>query len=90
MEADTTLQHESQFLHGVVLALGFIVSVVWIQMVATEVVVILEFLGSLAEIDRSILGMTVLAWGMTVLTVISSETRLTTVLSGLHSDQTAG
>lgn len=54
---------ESKLCQALVLTLGFLMSVIWIQLVATELVVILEFVGNLANIDASVLGMTVLAWG---------------------------
>ncbi|GMH69973.1 hypothetical protein TrST_g14141 [Triparma strigata] len=45
---------------------AFLMSVVWLDLVANEVVSILETFGMLANISTSILGLTVLAWGNSV------------------------
>ena len=45
---------------------AFAMSVVWLDLVANEVVAILEFLGILMQASTSILGLTVLAWGNSV------------------------
>ncbi|GMI17266.1 hypothetical protein TrLO_g13409 [Triparma laevis f. longispina] len=57
-------QQPSFFLFSVMFA--FLMSVVWLDLVANEVVAILETFGMLANISTSILGLTVLAWGNSV------------------------
>eukprot|EP00054_Salpingoeca_dolichothecata_P026520 m.190065 g.190065 ORF g.190065 m.190065 type:complete len:68 (+) comp25681_c0_seq11:19-222(+) len=45
---------------------GFIVSVIWIYIVANEIVNLLQTLGRLVGIGDAILGLTVLAWGNSI------------------------
>lgn len=42
---------------------AFVASIIWIQLVAEELVALLDFLGSVLSIDHTLLGITLLAWG---------------------------
>lgn len=44
-------------------ALAFASSILWIQLVAEELVALLDFLGTLVQVDHTLLGFTLLAWG---------------------------
>eukprot|EP00518_Triparma_eleuthera_P021404 CAMPEP_0197557182 /NCGR_PEP_ID=MMETSP1320-20131121/16565_1 /TAXON_ID=91990 /ORGANISM="Bolidomonas sp., Strain RCC2347" /LENGTH=530 /DNA_ID=CAMNT_0043118385 /DNA_START=176 /DNA_END=1764 /DNA_ORIENTATION=+ len=56
--------HPPFFKFSVIFA--FCMSVVWLDLIANEVVAVLEAFGALANISTSILGLTVLAWGNSV------------------------
>ena len=43
--------------------LAFVSSILWIQLVAEELVALLDFLGSIMRVDHTLLGFTLLAWG---------------------------
>ncbi|CAN7941331.1 unnamed protein product, partial [Ixodes hexagonus] len=59
----TSTIHEPPRYHGVFAYAGFLVSVVWIYGIATEIVALLKAFGVLYSISDVLLGMTVLAWG---------------------------
>jgi len=42
---------------------GFTLSIVWIYLIANEIISLLKILGSIARVSQTILGITVLAWG---------------------------
>jgi sodium/potassium/calcium exchanger 6 len=46
--------------------MGFLVSVVWIYIVANEIVNLLQTMGRMFNISDAILGLTVLAWGNSI------------------------
>lgn len=48
---------------GVLAVLAFVMGVVWIDTVATEVVGIITFLAGLARLPDGVMGLTLLAWG---------------------------
>jgi len=45
------------------LLLAFATAVIWIQMVAVELVAVLEVVGDISGIPHDLLGMTLLVWG---------------------------
>ena len=51
---------------GIVAAGGFVVAAMWIDVIASEVVGLLEYFGVLSGVSSSILGVTVLAWGNSI------------------------
>jgi Ca2+/Na+ antiporter len=42
---------------------AFIASIIWIQLIAEELVALLVFIGSVLSVDHTLLGVTILAWG---------------------------
>lgn len=46
--------------------LGFIVSAIWINTVASEVVNVLHLLGVVFRLSSTVLGLTLLAWGNSI------------------------
>jgi sodium/potassium/calcium exchanger 6 len=46
--------------------MGFFVSVVWIYIVANEIVNLLQTIGRVVGIPDAVLGLTVLAWGNSI------------------------
>ncbi|GIY12704.1 hypothetical protein CEXT_426081 [Caerostris extrusa] len=52
--------------------MGFGVSVVWIYCIATEIVVLLQAVGTAFNLSDSILGLTILAWGNCLLDFLSN------------------
>lgn len=46
--------------------LGFIVSALWINTVASEVVNVLHLLGIILHLSNTVLGLTLLAWGNSI------------------------
>ncbi|GFQ87527.1 hypothetical protein TNCT_315711 [Trichonephila clavata] len=52
--------------------MGFGVSVVWIYCIATEIVVLLQAVGTAFNLSESILGLTILAWGNCLLDFLSN------------------
>ncbi|KAM7283781.1 mitochondrial sodium/calcium exchanger protein-like [Ixodes scapularis] len=59
----TSAAQEPPSYHGAFAYAGFVVSVVWIYGIATEIVALLKAFGVLSGISDVLLGMTVLAWG---------------------------
>ncbi|EEC17043.1 Na+/Ca2+ exchanger, putative, partial [Ixodes scapularis] len=59
----TSTAHEPPSYHGAFAYAGFVMSVVWIYGIATEIVALLKAFGVLSAISDVLLGMTVLAWG---------------------------
>ena len=57
---------KSGVLVSILLALGFASSCVWTDLLCTELVSGLEFLGLSLGVSRSIIGLTVLAWGNSI------------------------
>ena len=51
---------------AVICLVSFILAALWISLVATELVSIITFMGSITAIDPSILGLTVIAWGNSI------------------------
>ena len=49
-----------------VAACGFVLAAMWVDVVASELVGLLQFFGLLSGIDHAVLGLTVLAWGNSV------------------------
>jgi Ca2+/Na+ antiporter len=43
--------------------LAFLTSMCWIQLVAEEIVAMLDFIGTIINVDHTLLGLTLLAWG---------------------------
>jgi hypothetical protein len=48
---------------GVLSGLAFVAAVLWVQLVAEELVAALSFLGDLLKIEHALIGVTLLAWG---------------------------
>merc|ERR1719436_1048897 len=46
--------------------MSFVLAALWINFIATELVCVVAFVGSITGIDDSILGITVIAWGNSV------------------------
>jgi Ca2+/Na+ antiporter len=42
---------------------AFVASILWIQLIAEELVALLDFLGAVLSVDHTLLGITLLAWG---------------------------
>lgn len=59
----TSVAHEPPSYHCAFAYAGFVVSVVWIYGIATEIVALLKTFGVFYGISDMLLGMTVLAWG---------------------------
>ncbi len=53
---------------------GFFVAVVWIYMIANEIVNVLQTLGRLLHLSDAILGLTVLAWGNSISDFVANLT----------------
>lgn len=51
---------------------GFAVAAMWIALFATEIVGLLQFFGMLSRLDPAILGVTVLAWGNSLMDYINN------------------
>jgi sodium/potassium/calcium exchanger 6 len=51
---------------AVICLVSFILAALWINVVATELVSVISFIGNIAAIDESILGLTVIAWGNSI------------------------
>ena len=46
--------------------ISFVLAAMWINLIATELVSVVTFVGSITAIDESILGLTVIAWGNSI------------------------
>ena len=53
---------------------GFAVAAMWIDKFAGEIVGLLHFLGLLARLDPTVLGITVLAWGNSLMDFVNNTT----------------
>ncbi|XP_074828812.1 mitochondrial sodium/calcium exchanger protein isoform X2 [Natator depressus] len=62
----TTKNEEPPKYHCVFAFLGFLVSALWINAVATEVVNVLRTLGVVFQLSNTVLGLTLLAWGNSI------------------------
>ncbi|XP_025027987.1 mitochondrial sodium/calcium exchanger protein [Python bivittatus] len=62
----TTKNEEPPRYHLVFAFLGFLVSAMWINAAATEVVNILQTLGVIFRLSNTVLGLTLLAWGNSI------------------------
>uniref|UniRef100_A0A8D2IYJ2 Solute carrier family 8 member B1 n=1 Tax=Varanus komodoensis TaxID=61221 RepID=A0A8D2IYJ2_VARKO len=62
----TTRNEEPPRYHCVFAFLGFLVSALWINAAATEVVNILRTLGVIFRLSNTVLGLTLLAWGNSI------------------------
>ncbi|XP_074976295.1 mitochondrial sodium/calcium exchanger protein isoform X2 [Caretta caretta] len=62
----TTKNEEPPKYHCVFTFLGFLVSALWINTVATEVVNVLRTLGVVFQLSNTVLGLTLLAWGNSI------------------------
>lgn len=51
---------------------GFAVAAMWISLFASEIVGLLQFFGMLSKIDPSVLGVTVLAWGNSLMDYLNN------------------
>ncbi|XP_078010462.1 mitochondrial sodium/calcium exchanger protein isoform X3 [Phascolarctos cinereus] len=60
--------------HWVFAFLGFFVSALWISAAATEVVNALRTLGIIFQLSNTVLGLTLLAWGNSIVDVVSDLT----------------
>ncbi|KAF4094341.1 hypothetical protein AMELA_G00012160 [Ameiurus melas] len=61
----TTNEHRPLY-HFLFALLGFIVSALWINTVASEVVSVLHLLGIVLRLSNTVLGLTLLAWGNSI------------------------
>jgi len=51
---------------AVICLVSFVLAALWIDLIATELVSVITFVGSITAIDQSILGLTVIAWGNSI------------------------
>uniref|UniRef100_T1J5C5 Sodium/calcium exchanger membrane region domain-containing protein n=1 Tax=Strigamia maritima TaxID=126957 RepID=T1J5C5_STRMM len=70
----TTKWDEPPRYHMVFAVMGFISSIIWVYIIANEIVGLLIALGGVFNISDSILGLTVLAWGNSINDVVSDVT----------------
>ncbi|XP_066509490.1 mitochondrial sodium/calcium exchanger protein-like isoform X2 [Hoplias malabaricus] len=61
----TTNEHPPPY-HSLFSLLGFVVSALWINTVASEVVSVLHLLGVTLSLSNTVLGLTLLAWGNSI------------------------
>ncbi|XP_026866277.2 mitochondrial sodium/calcium exchanger protein isoform X1 [Electrophorus electricus] len=61
----TTNEHPPPY-HFLFSLLGFVVSALWINVVASEVVNVLHLLGVILRLSNTVLGLTLLAWGNSI------------------------
>ncbi|XP_064620594.1 mitochondrial sodium/calcium exchanger protein-like [Lineus longissimus] len=59
----TTSRHQRPIYHWVFACAGFLVSIVWIYTICSEVLNLLRMFGTVFNISKAILGFTLLAWG---------------------------
>ncbi|XP_075677988.1 mitochondrial sodium/calcium exchanger protein-like [Dermatophagoides pteronyssinus] len=78
----TTDKNRSPFYHRVFALIGFIVSIIFIQTIANEIINILKTFALLFNLSDSILGLTILAWGNSCGDLISN---LSMARHGYHS-----
>ncbi|KFM81463.1 Sodium/potassium/calcium exchanger 6, partial [Stegodyphus mimosarum] len=68
----TSSNDSAPIYHGVFGYLGFIVSVLWVYVIASEIVSLLKTVGIIFKLSDAILGLTVLAWGNSIGDFISN------------------
>ncbi|XP_023217218.1 mitochondrial sodium/calcium exchanger protein-like [Centruroides sculpturatus] len=54
--------------------LGFLIAVIWIYCIANEIVVLLQAVGIVFNLSDTIIGLTILAWGNSLLDFLSNVT----------------
>eukprot|EP00049_Salpingoeca_infusionum_P006060 m.100790 g.100790 ORF g.100790 m.100790 type:complete len:697 (-) comp13183_c0_seq3:4403-6493(-) len=70
----TTRASEPPSFHAAFAFMGFLVAVIWIYIIANEIVNLLQALGRMIGISDAILGLTVLAWGNSIGDFVSNIT----------------
>jgi len=45
---------------------SFVLAALWINLIATELVSVITFVGKISQVDESVLGLTVIAWGNSI------------------------
>ncbi|XP_031419431.1 mitochondrial sodium/calcium exchanger protein-like isoform X1 [Clupea harengus] len=69
----TTNEHPPEY-HFLFSLLGFVVSALWINTAASEVVSVLHMLGIVFSLSNTVLGLTLLAWGNSIGDLVSDIT----------------
>eukprot|EP00892_Ulva_mutabilis_P008224 jgi/Ulvmu1/5774/UM025_0028.1 len=69
---------------------AFAVAVLWVQLVAEELVSVLGFVGGVLRLDHTLLGVTLLAWGncsadLVSNTALARSSRLSTAMSAVYA-----